>query len=104
MASGIGEATMALKEIEDIAKLIDDEGKSIENILNMVKKTVTDLLWQSAGFMVEVLNSAINFFVNAFTKLFQNLKSLGDAVLRAIKEHTQADKDGANALKGVINH
>ena len=102
--AGIGEAVMELKEIDGVVSDLKAIDKDLNSILSAVKQTITDLLWQSAGFMVEVLQSAINFLVKAFTTFIQNLLSLGETVLTAIRNHNQADKEGANTLKGVIGH
>ena len=100
----IGEAVMELKEINGIVSDLKSIDKDLEAILNQVDQTLKDLLWQSAGFMVEVLQSAINFLVKAFTTFVQNLLSLGETVLNAINRHNQVDKEGANKLKSVIGH
>jgi len=100
----IGEAVMELKEINGVItdlKSIDDD---LNNILNAVDQTLKDLLWQSAGFMVEVLDSAIRFLKTAFETFIKNLLSLGNTVLEAIKRHNQADKEGADKLKSVIGN
>lgn len=98
----IGEAVLELKEINGVITELKSIDNDLKNILDGVDKTLKDLLWQSAGFMVEVLQSAINFLVKAFTTFIQNLLSLGNTVLEAIKRHNQADKEGADKLKSVI--
>lgn len=98
----IGEALIMVKDVVEIISAVKSVVDLANSIMEAAENTVKTLLEASRGAMVDVLSSLFERLKTMFTKFIQGIKNLCEIILKAMERNETTDREGANALKGVI--
>ena len=99
----IGEALIGIKGIADTIHEARGYVDLADNIMQEVVNTLKELMAQSLGAMVDVLQTLWERLKKIFDAFIAGIRRLCDIIVNAMTSNETTDREGANALKGVIS-